>query len=162
MASKLVCPCGKKLSITKHYDDVFEWFECPKCEGCYTYDELLEGGGKAIEEIEAAPSFPVAKGKERLARIAEEEEAIAAYEAEALKPVKTEKETKHRDDLRTGEVVNIIADEIQTVYEEMGVRIDEVNARDKALTLFRELHYHAGVSCREKPVQHVLCGVHGG
>ena len=57
------CPeCGKKLS-TKHYDAVFEWYECPKCVGCFTYDEILEGGIDESDESKAAEAKGNSRGK---------------------------------------------------------------------------------------------------
>jgi hypothetical protein len=170
----LVCVCGAKLSISKHYDDDYEWFECPKCEGCYTYDEIEAAtrGGKGANgsdnsgssESESVASGPVAKGKRRLARIDEDEQAIAEFEAQALVPTKAQgaEAVKPRDGLTTDQVVNIMADEIQAIYEEMGSSLDYMNARDKALTFYRVLLYKGGVTAREKPVQHALCEAHGG
>jgi hypothetical protein len=53
-----------------------------------------------------------------------------------------------------------MADEIEAVYEEMGFTINRVNAEDKALTLWRNLHYNDGIVAREKPVELALCGEH--
>ena len=36
------CPdCSTKLT-TKHYDTAYGWYECPKCEGAFTVDEIQE------------------------------------------------------------------------------------------------------------------------
>jgi hypothetical protein len=172
------CPeCHAKIS-TKDYDPDYSWYECPKCEGCFTADEIEEsvsgtspgkrakGNGKVADDIRAglnrARSVPVAKGKKRQTELLEDEEATAKHEAEMLKPVVTDAPEvhKHRDEVRTKEVVNIMADEIQAVFEIMGGRIDDVNAQDKALVLWRQARIDTGISAREVEVPHVLCKEH--
>jgi hypothetical protein len=173
----MICPeCQTKIT-SKHYDPSFEWYECPKCEGCWTVAELegersrndgrggsnggSNSGGVVGDRVRAATTKVVAKGKKRRTEIQEDDEARAVYESKMLKPVKVEdKETHHRDEIPVKEVVSIMADELEAIYREFGVPLDTLNARDKALTLWREVHYKDGVHAREKPVEHVLCGVH--
>lgn len=187
------CPeCGTKIT-TKHYDPDFQWYECPKCEGCFTADEIEEDnngtspakrarqnrrlgsgsptGSRGVKSERASSKHsgnrsgtnrPVAKGKKRRTEIQEDEEAAARHEAEMLKPVASaEPETKkHRDEVSTREVVNIMADEIQAYYEELGGKIDEINAQDKALTIWRQVKIDTGISAREIDVVYATCKEH--
>lgn len=174
------CPeCGAKIG-QKDYDAVFEWYECPKCEGAFTGDEIMEGelagnsrgstdndsgsdARAAGKRASKAASKPVAKKKKKQAEIDADEEAIKEYEKRTMETVVvSEKNTKHRDEISTGQVVQIMADEIELVYEETGQTITRDNAVDKALTLWRNLHHHDGIVAREKPMGVVLCGRHGG
>jgi hypothetical protein len=150
------CPdCQAKITSTD-YDPDFEWYECPKCEGAFTVAEI-----EATRPSKNTSGKVKAKAKKRQEEISADQEAIEKMEAEMLKPLKKDKaDTKHRDELPLKEVVSIMADELQEIYREMGGTLDDVNARDKALTLWREIHYKEGVHAREKPVQHVLCGAH--
>lgn len=160
----MTCPECKHKITSKHYDPEMEWYECPGCEGCFTPDELeaaRPSKNPIVKGLKKAESKVKAKGKVRQSEILEDEEAVAAFESEMLKPVKASAgETKHRDELPTREVVSIMADELQEIYREMGGSLNDVNARDKALTLWREVHYKDGVHAREKAVEHVLCGAH--
>jgi ribonucleotide reductase alpha subunit len=100
---------------------------------------------------------PVAKAKRRQADV----DLLDQQEAEMVKNVvKQEPVKKPRKEVSTAEIVNIMADEIQLLYEEMGDRIDDVNARDKALTLWRELHVHGHVVAQEREIPHALCEKH--
>lgn len=163
MKKGLTCPkCGKKLSVTKHYDPVFEWLECPKCEGCFTYDEIIEGGGNALEENHENGKAPIAKGKMRRTEIADDAEALAEYEKKQAKPVEVDAPKKSRDEVSTGEIVNIMADEIEELYRVFGREIDRTNSMDKALIVTRHLRTHGKVNFREKEVPHKLCKEHRG
>jgi hypothetical protein len=185
------CPnCNTRIT-TKDYDVIYEWYECPKCEGCFTADEIEEaasgtspgkrsrsvshsgkkaGRGNSVGNSTAVDSDiaadlarikPIAKGKKRLTEIAEDDEAIAKHETEMLKPVKAEKDTKHRDEVATGQILNILADEIEAIGEETGVQITRVNAREfYAMNLLRDLKYKHGVHARDKEVPHVYCKEH--
>ena len=150
----MICPdCSGKISA-KNYDPDYGWYECPKCEGCFTPDEIIraEQNGKK----------PIAKAKKRLTEIQEDEEALAEYEAEVLKPRKAA-ETRpptHKDSVPTGQVLNIIADEIEAIGEEIGVPIDRLNAREFfAMNLWREM-IALGVEARESEFQVPLCNEH--
>lgn len=105
---------------------------------------------------------PIAKGKKRRAEVEEETEVIAKWEKEQLKPkVKADKSVKHRDEISSGQIMNIMADEIEAIGEETGVTIDRTNARDfYAYNLWIDLKFHHGVTAREKEVPHVLCRDH--
>jgi len=150
---KMVCPaCETKLSVSKHYDAVYEWFECSKCEGCFTWDEILEGGGEAlVEDVgEEIPSPPKVVAKKKNAPQEEEEEEH-----------KPQPVYYSRGELPTREVVNIIADEIQTIHAEMGNPVlDDLNAQEKALQLVRVLRTQTRVKITEGEVPHVLCENH--
>lgn len=151
------CPDCKAKITEKNYDTEMEWIECPKCEGIFTLEEI----GVNKDWLSPKNPPPKAKGKKRQEEISADEEALAAMEAEMLKPrKKSSEDKKHRDELPIKEVVSIMADELQEIYKEMGGTLDDLNARDKALTLWREIHYKEGIHAREKPVQHVLCGAH--
>jgi len=106
--------------------------------------------------------IPVAKAKRRATEIAEDEEAIAAFDkAIAENVVRGPAAKKARNEVPTGEVVQIMADAIEEVYEEMGAKIDRVNAEDKALTLFRNVAIYHGAVAIEHEVPHSLCENHG-
>ena len=103
---------------------------------------------------------PVAKAKRRQEAVTADEEAIAKYEAEIATPVRSRAvEKKSRNEIPTRQVVNIMADEIQVVYEIMGSRLDDVNAHDKALTLWRDISAK-GVRAKDQEVPHTLCEEH--
>jgi hypothetical protein len=103
-------------------------------------------------------NFPTAKGKKRQADENADQEALKKFEADIAKNVvRLPGEKKHRNEISTAEVVNIMADEIQVIYEIMGSKIDEANARDKALTLWREMKIHGGAVAVEREVPHVIC-----
>ena len=144
-SENLRCPsCKTKLSTSKHYDATFEWFECPKCEGCFTYDEILEGGGGAIVEDVETPVKTVKK--KSTPEPESEEEGPRNY---------------YKGEVPTKEVVNIMADEIQAIYEEMGIpQLEDYNAQDKALQLVRVLRVDSKVKITEGEVKHVLCAIH--
>lgn len=201
------CPdCGRALSMSKHYDATYEWFECPKCEGCFTYDEIIEGGIDESSESEEAEAQgnrsrsqgkkarggrgkkrahsngknggvqasddeirerikrtgPVAKGKKRRTEIAEDEERGEELTKQIVTNTIESEERHfkhHKDEVDTREVVAVWGDEIQSIYEDMGVELDEVNAQDKALILWREIHLK-GATAREQEVEHTLCKEH--
>jgi hypothetical protein len=103
---------------------------------------------------------PVAKAKRRLESQAADEEAIAKYDAQVATPVRRPgAEKKSRNEIPTREVVNIMADEIQAVYAELGSTLDDINAKDKALTLWRDIHAK-GVRAKDQEIPHVLCKEH--
>jgi len=107
--------------------------------------------------------IPVAKAKRRATELAADEEAIAAYDAAVAKNVvRGPAQKKPRHEVPTGEVVQILADEIELLYQEMGATIDRVNAEDKALTLFRNVAIYHGAVAVEHEVPHSLCEKHGG
>lgn len=145
------CPeCSKKIT-DRHYDAEYEWYECPGCEGCFTESELVQES-----------KGPKAKGKKRAETLDAEQEALAEFEAKQMVPVISDQvtTTHHRDEVRTKEVVNIMADEIMAIYEEDGYTLNEVNAQDKALTIWREALIHARGTAREQEVDHKLCEAH--
>lgn len=176
------CPeCGAKIG-QKNYDAAFEWYECPKCEGAFTGDEIMEaelsgtssarGSDRSVDSGNSRNSNrgsnrngstgkPKAKAKKKQEQIDADEAAIAEYEKRTTETiVVTEKSTKHRDEVSIGQVVQLFADEIELVYEETGQEISRDNAVDKALTLWRNLHYHDGIVAREKSMDVALCGDH--
>lgn len=115
----------------------------------------------ADKGVQAASGKPVAKGKKRRAEIEEDEQAVEDFTAEIVQnTVKQESRTKHRDEVETLAVVNIWGDEIQDVYHDLGSELDEVNAQDKALIIWREIHHIQGVSARDQEVAHALCKEH--
>lgn len=169
--AKVICPsCGTKIAA-KHYDPEYEWYECPKCEGCYTPQELESERSKRFVTRTAAKktragrdrrvrSGVIAKGKKRQTEIEEDEEALAKFEQESLKPRKTKNVVHHRDEIETSQVLNILADEIEAIGEEIGVEINRLNAREfYAMNLWRPLKL-AGISAREKSVPMRKCKAH--
>lgn len=158
------CPeCGKKIS-DKNYDSAFEMYECPKCEGMFTFDELMEGGGNALSEATETPQKavpPKAKGKLRQEQLERDAEADAKQiEAITKNTKKSKKEERHRDEVQTGMILNIIADEIETICEEGGLKMDRLTAREfYAMNLYRPIML-AGYRAREQEVAHKLCTEH--
>jgi Zn-finger nucleic acid-binding protein len=103
----------------------------------------------------------LAKGKKRRTEIAEDEEVIKEFEKEILKPtVKQQGPKHHRDEVETRQVINIWGDEFQEIYHELGMELDEGNAQDKALILWREIHINHGAVAREAEVPHAVCKEH--
>jgi hypothetical protein len=102
---------------------------------------------------------PVAKAKRRQEAVTADEEALAEYEARIPVVRSHAVEKKSRNEIPTRQVVNIMADEIQVVYEIMGSRLDDVNAHDKALTLWRDISAK-GVRAKDQEVPHTLCEEH--
>jgi Zn-finger nucleic acid-binding protein len=162
--AKYPCPeCGRTIS-DKNYDSAFEMYECPKCEGMFTFDELLEGGGNALSEATEASQTavpPKAKGKLRQEQMERDAEADAKQIEEITKNVKKGvKEEKHRDEIKTGSVLNIMADEIESICDEAGIQMDRLNAREFfAMNLYRPLML-AGFKAREQEVKFVGCVDH--
>jgi transcriptional regulator NrdR family protein len=150
------CPeCNSTIKPTD-YDPVFEWYECPKCEGCFTYAEIIESSGTGNRVV-------AAKGKKRQA----DREADANLENEMTQAVVKKKvpsaevnTSRHRDELPTGQVVNIMSDEIQEIYGVFGSAIDTINAREKALIIWRDLMVYGHVAAREQAVPYVQCKDH--
>jgi hypothetical protein len=178
---ELICPDCKTRISTKHYDAEFEWYECPKCEGCFTPDELEEAengtspekrakdhgknskGARAVRGLQDAAgrssTRPVAKAKKKQQ---DEDEAVAKADSKALtkKEAADPQVTKHRDQVPTGEILTIVADEIEEIGNELGTTISRLNAREYyAMNLVRPLILK-GVSAREKDVPMVKCGEH--
>lgn len=150
------CPDCKGKITEDNWDAEYEWYECPKCEGAFAKDEIKQPGI-------IGPTRPVAKGKKlQAARAADAE--LEKEEVERIVKKKTRNSEadvkRHRDELPTAQVVNIMADEIQAVYEAMGGSLDDLNARDKGLTIWRDLMIHGHVSAREQAVPMSLCGEH--
>jgi hypothetical protein len=101
---------------------------------------------------------PVAKAKKRQQALDADQEALEEHEKH-IPVVKAGKDEKPRNEVPTLEVINIMADEIQELYALNGSTLDEINARDKALILWRDLMMN-GVHARDKAVPHVLCEEH--
>lgn len=164
------CPsCGAKITA-KHYDPEYQWYECPNCENSFTADEIEEaahGTSPGKRAREAKPSKkkptsnrPVAASKKRKAG---DEEALAKHEAEALKPRKAvgADKPKHRDEVPTGEILNVWADEIENIGQDVGQRIDRLNAKEFfAMNLWRDLSYKHGVKARDKKISVPHCAEH--
>jgi hypothetical protein len=172
------CPdCGNKIK-TADFDPEYEWYECGRCEGCFTADEIEEaehgtsprarrnGGGDRDSVVarglgRAARSVPVAKGKRRLTEIEEDEKALAEHEKAMLTPVARQSETYHRDEVATSQILNIVADEIENIITEAGGQIDRMNAREfYAMNLIRPLRVKHGISFRDHEVAAVYCEEH--
>lgn len=157
------CPeCNSTIKPTQ-YDPTFEWYECPKCEGCFTYAEIIEQSGTGVRDVRRTSVVPAAKGKKRQA----DREADANLENEMVQAVvkkkvpSAEKNTqRHRDEIPTGQVVNIMSDEIQEIYGIFGSAIDGINSREKALILYRDLVVYGHVAAREQAVPYVQCKDH--
>lgn len=161
------CPNDGTKITSKHYDPEYEIYECPKCGNAYTADELeeAENGTSPRKRAElAASGRPRAKGKIKAEKIHADEEALAKYEAETLKTRKSEdKSVHHRDEISTSDILEIVADEIESFCRESGFEIDRLNAREfYAMNIIRPLRIAHGVSFREKEVPAVYCKEHSG
>jgi hypothetical protein len=112
--------------------------------------DLVEGMGR-----------PLAKGKKRQSEIAADDEAIAKFEAEQMKPKKkADAEVKHRDEIETSQLLEIVADEVETIWQEFGADINRLNAREFfAMNIIRPLRIN-GVHFRDKEVRAVYCKEH--
>lgn len=158
------CPNDGTKITSKHYDVDYEIYECPKCGSAFTADDLEEAENgtspRRRRELAAGP-VPQAKGKKRRAEIADDEKAIARYEAELAKPtVKAEKTAKHRDEVSTGQILEIVADEIEAIWAEFDYKIDRLNAREFfAMNIIRPLKMN-GVHFRDKEVPRAYCKEH--
>ena len=88
---------------------------------------------------------PVAKSKRRQESQTADAEAMAKLDKKMATPVRSREadEKKPRNEVPTRQIVNIMADEIQSVYEIMGSRLDDMNAYDKGLTLWRDFQSRA-------------------
>jgi hypothetical protein len=105
--------------------------------------------------------IPRAKAKRKLEEQTADEEAIAKFDAEvASNVVRAPASKKPRNEVAIIEVVNIMADEIQAIYTEMGANIDDANARDKALVLWRHMHLNGHVRARDVKSSLELCEEH--
>jgi hypothetical protein len=183
------CPeCSAKIT-TKHYDPEYEWYECPKCEGCFTADEIEEAqsgtsirrrqasapAGAAVSSRVLASSVrarnaggagsktPVAKGKKRRSEIESDAELLNQHEAKVIENTVKQKQSAvhHRDEVPFGDVLNIMADELEALGEEFNFKVDRLNAREFfAMNIWRPLVLEHGVSARDKSVPHVLCKAH--
>ena len=149
------CPECNSLITKNHYDPEFEWYECPQCEGSFTADEILKA------ELLRQKESPVrAKGKLRRTQIELDETA----EANAVAVVKIPQKSSAREgrvSVPSGEIINVMADAVEEIYQEFHATIDRVNARDKALILFREMTIGGnGVRIQEKEITIPLCKEH--
>ena len=157
------CPnCNAKIT-SRHYDPDYEIFECPGCGTAYEADELEEavnGTSPRKRRELAAGGTPKAKGKKRQEEISEDEAALARFEAEAMKPRKSTVAVHHRDEVPTRDLLEIVADEVESIWTEFGVKIDRGNAREYfAMNLIRPLRM-AGVSFREREISRAYCDDH--
>jgi hypothetical protein len=102
-----------------------------------------------------------AKGKIRRERLDAEAEALKEHDEAVLKAVKkAPSESKARDEAESYEVVAILAAEIQEVYAETGFQLDDVNANDKALVIWRDLKYRHHVRTHHREIPYRLCEEH--
>jgi hypothetical protein len=170
------CPKDGTKITAKHYDAAYEWWECPKCEGCFTADELEEAENgtsprkrrvqndkiQTRRALASAKGKVVAKGKVRQAEIADDEDAAQKMIEEMVVSRKSaEKEVKHRDEVSTGQIKNIMGDEIEAIGEETGIQIDRTNAVEYfAHNLMLALRVKNGISIRDKEVPMVKCAEH--
>lgn len=174
------CPNCKAKITTKNYDPDYEIYECPKCSEAFTADDLEEAetgtsprkradAGRPLAHpegederwAEIITGKPTAKGKKRQTEIAADDEAIAKFEAEQMKPKKkADAEVKHRDEIETSQLLEIVADEVETIWDEFGADINRLNAREFfAMNIIRPLRIN-GVHFRDKEVRAVYCKEH--
>lgn len=84
-----------------------------------------------------------AKGKIRRDKLAAEKEFEEQAEIKVLKV--DEPVVAYRGEARTGEIVQIWADEIEAIYQELGLKLNRASAEDKALNIVRHMRIHAHV-----------------
>lgn len=102
-----------------------------------------------------------AKGKLRKERLDAEAEALKEHDEAVLKAVrKAPKESKARDEAEGYEVLAVLTAEIQDIYADMGFELDEINAKDKALIIWRDLKYRHHVRTHYREIPHRLCEEH--
>jgi hypothetical protein len=158
------CPEDGTKITAKDFDAEYEFYACPKCGNLYTADEIEEAnnGTSPRKRAEAATRIgPVAKGKKRRTEIQEDADLLDADAERILKDVtKQESRSKHRDEMPTSQIVNLWADEIQAIYHELGGTLDDTNAQDKALTLYREILTQTNVAVRDQEIPYVMCKEH--
>lgn len=184
------CPdCKGKIGV-KNYDSDFEMYDCPSCGGMFQHHELIEhgeqsaagngsagsqDGTRAVKKAKTKEKASrngkgqdrrvrpgvIAKGKKRREEQESDAEADAKQIEEITKNVKaTKKEERHRDEIETGLVLNVMADEIEAICAEAGISMNRTNAREfYAMNLYRPLIL-AGVRAREVDVPHKLCKEH--
>jgi hypothetical protein len=147
------CPECNSTITKANYDPEFEWYECPNCEGSFTSDEIL----KAAQE--KVGSSVTAKGKLRRTQVELDETAEAHVKVVTISSKGSA--SGGRVSLPTKEVINVMADAVEEIYEEFHSSINRVNAEDKAIILFREIAYGgSGVPVREKEFHLPLCKEH--
>lgn len=151
--------CGAKIG-PKNFDEDFGMYECPKCEGLFTLEDLAPQRPAGGSENGSKP-VPAAKGKKRRAEREADEEALDEQVEKIAKDAKkTEKISRHRDEMETGPVLNVVADEIEILAEEMGISMNRLNAREfYAMNLVRPLLL-AGHHPREQDVPTTYCKEH--
>jgi len=104
-------------------------------------------------------NVPRAKGKIKRESLDADAEALKKHEETIIQTVVKSLAPK-KGEIPTSHVVNVWADEIQAIYQESGVTLDDMNALDKALTLWRELHFKQGVHAKEKSFEVAACKEH--
>jgi len=157
------CPdCNATIS-TKHFDADAGWYECPRCGGLHLPDEIEEAANGTSPRLRAqlVKQRPVAKSKKRKTEIDADAELLESETEKIVKKVqKKQQHAQHRDEIETRELVAVWADEIKAVYEELGGELDDLNARDKALTLWRDIRIQTHLSAREQEVPLAHCKEH--
>jgi DNA-directed RNA polymerase subunit M/transcription elongation factor TFIIS len=151
----VLCPeCNSKIKAT-NYDPEFEWYECPSCDGSFTADEILKA------EQERQKTSPVrAKGKLRRTQI-ELDETAEANVTQVPTISRSASARDGRSQVATHEVINVMADAVEEVYREFHASIDRVNARDKALILYRTMVLEGeGATIKEKEITVPRCKAH--
>jgi hypothetical protein len=108
-----------------------------------------------------AKVIPKAKGKIKRQALAEEEEYVQEYfEKEAKKVRKSAEPQVAKAEITTKEVLNILADEVEEIYERQGYKINRVNSLEKARIIYLEIRYKMGTSVKEKEFDLPLCKEH--
>lgn len=89
----------------------------------------------------------VAKGKKKR----QELEAEKELEENIVVPMKDADQIHHvkKSEVRSQEITNIMADEIELLYHDYKAELDRPNAEDKALNILRHLRYKTGVKFSE-------------
>ena len=147
------CPECNSTITKANYDPEYEWYECASCEGAFTADEILKAEMQKQTTVKAA-------GKVRRTQIELDEAQEAHVKVPTISRDASVRESKVG--VRSGEVINIMADAVEEIYREFHSSIDRVNAHDKALILYREMVLGGnGVQIREKEFSLPSCGQHG-
>jgi hypothetical protein len=145
------CPSCKSKLTSENYDPEFHWYECGKCEGSFTADEIL----KAEMQSTAAK----ASGKIRRTQLELDETVAANIKVPTISLAASARTA--RSQVPSRQIINVMTDVVEDVYQQLGARIDRVNAEDKALILYRAMVYEGTrTTVREHEFQLPLCKEH--
>jgi hypothetical protein len=108
-----------------------------------------------------AKAIPKAKGKIKRQELADEEKFVSEhFEKEYAEIHESDQAKVEKAEISTKEVLNVLADEIEEIYELNGQKIDRANSMEKARILYLEIRYKAGAKVAEKEFDLPYCKDH--